>query len=212
MLRAELLRARGRGVNEAASRPVGAAPREAWRDLETRLRPFVARRVRAEDIDDVVQDVFVRMQRGLEGLRDEDRFGPWVYSIARNAIVDHRRRAARHPGVAAEPPEEADSGQDAEDEGGAERELARYVAAFVATLPSPYREALTLTELEGLTQREAAELLGVSLSGMKSRVQRGRRELKRALEGCCHIALDARGRVLAYEPRADGRSPERCCE
>lgn len=197
---------------ESASRPVDAAARDGWRELEARLRPFVARRVRPEDVDDVVQDVFVRMQRGLDGLRDEERFGPWVYRIARSAIVDHRRRAARHPSSPEGPPEEADAGQDFEDEGAAERELARYVTAFVAMLPSPYREALTLTELEGLTQKEAAELLGVSLSGMKSRVQRGRRELKKALEGCCHIALDARGRVLACEPRADGRLPDRCCQ
>ncbi|MFO0634577.1 MAG: TauD/TfdA family dioxygenase [Nannocystaceae bacterium] len=74
-------------------------------------------------------------------------------------------------------------------------------------LPSPYREALTLTELEGLTQREAAQMLGVSLSGMKSRVQRGRVQLRRALEGCCDIAVDARGRVIAYTPRSDGRLP-----
>jgi RNA polymerase sigma-70 factor (ECF subfamily) len=54
-------------------------------------------------------------------------------------------------------------------------------------------------------------MAGVSLSGMKSRVQRGREQLRRALEDCCHFALDVRGRVVACEPRPDGKLPEGCC-
>ena len=96
-------------------------------------------------------------------------------------------------------------------ESGAERELASYIALFVAMLPAPYREALSLTELDGLTQRAAAERLGVSLSGMKSRVQRGRVMLREALEGCCHIALDARGRVMDCELRGQCQPPKWCC-
>lgn len=207
MLRPSLLRARGLRV-------IAPAARGAWRDLEAKLRPFVARRVRApSDVDDVVQDVFLRMQRGLGGLRDEERFGPWVYQVARSAIVDHLRAAARHrvaedegASSAAEPTEE-----DAACEGAMEQQLATVVAPFVAMLPSPYREALTLVELQGLTQKQAAELAGVSLSGMKSRVQRGRAMLRKALEDCCHIALDARGRVLSWTPRRDGRLPQTCC-
>ena len=78
--------------------------------------------------------------------------------------------------------------------------------------PTPYREALKpLTELEGVTQRTAAEMMGVSLSGMKSRVQRGRERLRGLLEDCCEIALDARGRVIGCEPRANGKQPVACC-
>ncbi len=178
------------------------AARGAWRELEAKLRPFVARRVRSDvDVDDVVQDVFLRMQRGLEGLRDEQRFGPWVYQVARSAVVDHQRVAAKHrvaDGHADR--EEAEDPRDVDDRA-LEEELAGYLAPFVAMLASPYREALTLVELEGLTQKQAAEMLGISLSGMKSRVQRGRVLLRKALEDCCHIALDARGRVLSCEPR-----------
>ena len=183
----------------------------AWRQLETRLRPFIARRVRAEaDVDDVVQDVFLRMLRGLSGLRDDERFGPWVYPVARSAIADHLRSSARHPLTTGESPEEQAPEPDHDD--AVAQELARYITPFVAMLPSPYREALTLTELQGLTQKEAAEMLGISLSGMKSRVQRGRQKLRAALEDCCHIALDARRHVVACEPRPDGKLPDGCCE
>jgi len=197
------------------------AARMAWRNLEAKLRPFIARRVRAGvDVDDVLQDVFVRMQRSLPALREAERFGPWVYKVARSAIVDHRRRAAKHQvagaDAGAELAHELDAGAELaheleEDDGAVERELAAYVAPFVATLPSPYREAVTLTELEGLTQKQAAAMLGISLPGMKSRVQRGRRQLREALEDCCSIALDARGRVMSCEPRVDGRAPDWCC-
>lgn len=195
---------------------IDAAARGAWRDLETKLRPFIARRVRTPaDVDDVVQDVFLRMQRGLSALHDEQRFGPWVYQVARSAIVDHLRRAAKHRVVV-----EADADADANEEPAAdadddarsvERELASYISPFVEMLPSPYREALTLTELDGLTQTQAAATIGVSVSGMKSRVQRGRQHLRRALEDCCDIALDTRRRVVSCEPRADGNLRHGCC-
>ena len=184
----------------------------AWRELEAKLRPFVAKRIRiAADVDDVLQDVFVRIQRGLPSLRDDQRFGPWVYQVARSAVIDHARSAARAVAAAGEPDAELPANDDADDPGTIEQEVAAYAALFVAMLPSPYREALTLTELEGLTQKEAAEMLGISVSGMKSRVQRGRAKLREALEACCHIALDARQRVIACEPRPDGRLPDGCC-
>lgn len=191
---------------------INPAARGAWRDLEAKLRPFIARRVSADaDVDDVVQDVFLRMQRGLAGLHDERRFGPWVYQVARSAIVDHLRSAAKHPVIDARVAEET-AMELMDDDDLTERAVASYIAPFVAMLPSPYREALTLTELEGLTQKRAAEILGISLSGMKSRVQRGRQQLRNALEDCCHIALDVRRHVISCEPRPDGKLPDGCCE
>ncbi len=181
---------------------ISAESRGAWRELQERLRPFVARRVRAPaDADDVLQEVFVRLQRGLSGLRDDERFGPWVYRIAKNAIVDHERSRVRREARETEIQDDVlGPAKDPTDR--LETELAECVALFVAELPSPYREAVTLTELQGMTQKEAAELLGISLSGMKSRVQRGREKIRQMFEACCEISLDCRGRVVGCEPRA----------
>lgn len=189
---------------------IAADARCAHGELSAKLRPFVARRVSPGDVDDVLQEVFLRLQRGLAGLGDEQRFGPWVYRVARSAIADHHRARARHPLVAGEieVPDEACDDEASPVEG----QLASHMAPFVAMLPSPYREALTLTELEGLTQQQAADLAQVSLSGMKSRVQRGRERLRAMLVACCEIALDARGRVIACEPRPGGPRPPCCCE
>jgi RNA polymerase sigma-70 factor (ECF subfamily) len=187
---------------------ISTGAREAWGELEARLRPFVARRVAsAADVDDVLQNVFLRIQRGIGALRDDERFGPWVYRVARSAIVDHQRAQARRPVVPLEV-EPLAGEDDAADR--LEHDLAECVALFVARLPSPYREAVTLTELEGLAQKDAAEMLGISGSGMKSRVQRGRQKIREMFEQCCEVAVDCRGRVIDCTPRALDEVPEDC--
>nr|HEX4316013.1 sigma-70 family RNA polymerase sigma factor [Kofleriaceae bacterium] len=176
-----------------------------WNIVAMRLRPFVARRVDANDVDDIIQDVLVRVHRGLPELRDEDRFTSWLFQIARNSVAEHLRARGRHP-VPDELVEDerpcADDGDDRE----ASRTLSRCVAMFVAQLPSPYREAVTLVELEGLTAREAAAMARISVSGMKSRVQRGRAHLRQMFDACCEVALDARGKVTDFVPRAQACS------
>lgn len=111
---------------------IDAAARGAWSELDSKLRPFIARRVRSEvDVDDVVQEVFLRMQRGLGGLRDEERFGPWVYRVARSAIGDHQRAAAKHRVVEDGCDRESSVEVDEDDRAG-EQALASVVALFVA--------------------------------------------------------------------------------
>lgn len=96
-----------------------------------------------------------------------------------------------------------------EDEGTAVRELAACMTPMLQRLPPAYREAIRLTELEGLNQAEAARRSGVSVSGMKSRVQRGRRQLRAVLEDCCRIELDRRGGVVTFD-RRDSEAGDSC--
>lgn len=189
-------------MSELKSDDVLCAPPTPWQAVTAQLRPFLARRVDAAEVDDVMQDVFLRVQRGLPGLRDEERFTAWLFQIARTSIAEHLRVRARHPltdvalsECSAEVPEENRE---------AVRSLACCVSLFVARLPTRYREAVTLVELEGLTVREAASAVGISASGMKSRVQRGRLQLRQMFEECCEIALDVRGKVIDYTPRPRG--------
>jgi RNA polymerase sigma-70 factor (ECF subfamily) len=175
--------------------------RSAYHEFHGRLRPFIAKRVPPADVDDVVQEVFLRVQRSLSDLEDDQSFAPWLYQVTRNAIADNHRQQRRQPALL---PDDALEREDCADESGPsplEVELAAYIVPFVSRLPSPYREALTLTELQGLTQQAAADVLGISLSGMKSRVQRGRAKLRELLDECCRIACDARGRVIECVPR-----------
>ena len=175
--------------------------RRAQLELEQRLRPFVSRRVPPSELDDVMQEVFLRIQRSLASLRDDERFIPWLYAVARSAIVESHRQRGRQPLLAPSETLDIEAQADGTEPTALEQELAGYLLALIAQLPSPYREALTLTELEGLTQKAAADALGITLSGMKSRVQRGRERLRELFEACCRIGVDARGRVIDCEPR-----------
>ncbi len=88
-----------------------------------------------------------------------------------------------------------------EDSGQLHTELAGCLRPMIERLSGEYRQAVVLVDLEGLTHQEAAAQLGLSLSGMKSRVQRGRRQLKEMLEACCTIELDRRRGVVDYDLR-----------
>lgn len=175
------------------------APAVPWTDVAERLRPFVAHRVPSSEIDDVVQDVLVRMHRGLPDLRDDDRFSAWMFQVARNAIVDAGRKRIHAPQTGSDLDEIPEPTSDGDRE--AATALAGCVSLFVAQLPSPYREAITLVELEGKTAKEAAEMVGITVSGMKSRVQRGRAQLRELFERCCEIAVDVRGKPTDFTPR-----------
>ena len=186
-----------------------AHAQEMWQDIHAGLRAFIAKRVAGEDeTDDVVQDVWLKMQRGLDGLKDQNRLISWIYQIARHAIIDHYRvpdrRREMPAGLAAdlEVYQSSTSIQTAsEDSGQLRTELAGCLRPMIEQLSEDYRQAVILVDLEGLTQQAAAVQLGLSLSGMKSRVQRGRRQLKRMLEACCTIELDRRRGVTAYDVR-----------
>jgi RNA polymerase sigma-70 factor (ECF subfamily) len=83
-----------------------------------------------------------------------------------------------------------------------------WLPELIDDLPATYRDAVRLHEIEGLSQQAVADRLGLSLSGAKSRVQRGRERLRAELERCCSFELDRRGNVLDYERRAAGA----CCD
>jgi RNA polymerase sigma-70 factor, ECF subfamily len=181
-------------------RPVVDAD-ELWRELHGRVRSFVRARISdPEAADDVAQEVLLRLHRSMDTLRAEDRLDAFAYRIARNAIIDHYRARATTRETPAAPDElvervDADGDSEQEPEAGAREELARCLAPLIRRLPEPYREALTLTDLGKLSQVEAAQVVGLSVPGMKARVQRARAQVHELLTGCCAVALDSRRQI-----------------
>jgi RNA polymerase sigma-70 factor (ECF subfamily) len=178
-----------------------------WDHVHKGLRTFILKRVNSEaEADDLLQEVFLRVHRQLGQLKHPDRLVSWIFQIARHAIIDHYRSVARHPettiGLAGDLEEKiatSESGRTMSDD--ARMELAGCLRPMVEKLPEKYREAVRLVELEGLTNQEAASRLGISVAGMKSRVQRGRHQLKHMLDDCCLIQLDSRRGIAEYELR-----------
>ena len=189
----------------------------AWAELHASIRGFVRRRVRqAADVDDIVQQVFLRVHQSLPTLRDADKLHAWIYQTTRRTIVDHYRAPAQRrevpvgaAGDVVPESEQMDTTPD-EHEASALQELATCLKPLIGKLGGADQEALRLIEFDGLTQIEAARRLGLSVSGMKSRVQRARAHLRSALDDCCRVALDRRGSVVAYEGRDTQRGSCGC--
>jgi RNA polymerase sigma-70 factor, ECF subfamily len=170
-----------------------------WADFTAQLRGFIASRVQTEaDVDDILQEAFIKIHRGLDRLEDPAKLRAWVYQITRNVIVDHYRKSDQAVEITSELPD-VFAWEDADEE--VEAEVAAWLRPMMDELPEKYREALQLTDIQGLSQKELAARLNISLSGAKSRVQRAREKLKDVLLECCHVEVDRRGKVVDWESR-----------
>ncbi|NNE44066.1 MAG: RNA polymerase sigma factor SigZ [Gemmatimonadetes bacterium] len=178
---------------------------QIWHDYHTRLRAFIAGRVGEDSADDLLQDVFIKTHAHRASLRDETKLESWLFRVARNAVTDHYR-AARP----SDPLPEWLAAPESDPASEAQRELAACLGPMIDRLPEKYRGAVRLAELEGLTQAEVARREGLSLSGAKSRVQRGRERLRGLLLDCCEVQLSRSGGVMGYTPRERCGSGEPC--
>lgn len=172
-----------------------------WKTYHKRLHSFILSRIKDEsNVEDLLQDVFVRTQDRIHTLRDDQKIEPWLYRIARNVIIDHYRSRSR-------PKTQQDLWPTSEihETDKARKEIAECIRPMIERLPEPYRQAVILSEIDGLTQKEVAGRQGLSLSGAKSRVQRGRAMLKNMLLSCCRLEFDHNGCLIDYEQRGKRR-------
>lgn len=168
-----------------------------WQEYGPALKYFICRRVSDEGlVEDIFQDVMVKVQSRLDDLRDPTRLKSWIYQICRYTIIDHYRRRK----ITAESPDNLVTATEME-EAQFRRALDFCIQEMVEKLPFKYRQAVMLTTYEGLTQKEMGEHLGLSVSGAKSRVQRAREKLKTELLDCCQIELDRFGKIIDYTPK-----------
>jgi RNA polymerase sigma-70 factor, ECF subfamily len=164
----------------------------AWQAYRTSLYHFVRTHVtEPADAEDIVQDVLVKAYTALATLKDDTKLRPWLYQIARNAIIDfyrqHKPLAALSDALPALPATVDDPN---------EAEFVQCLTPLIDQLPPAYRQAIILVELQGLTQQAMANTQGLSLSGAKSRVQRGRKLLKALFLQYCQVELDRRGGII----------------
>jgi RNA polymerase sigma-70 factor (ECF subfamily) len=173
-----------------------------WEAFRTSLRQFILSRVSNEqDAMDILQEVFIKIHFHLPSLKDEDKLHSWVYQITRNTIIDFYRSRGKNKNQFLTPELENklfnETDRIAEDEN-KNTIVSSWLKDMIEQLPDKYKQALLLTEFEEITQKELAERLGISISGSKSRVQRARERLKKAILECCHLEFDYSGNVLDY--------------
>jgi len=166
-----------------------------------RLQRFVAGRVHDRVVaEDIVQDVFVTLAEA--GVDDIDNTSAWLYAVARNAVIDHYRSASRRREVPTDVARLPEVPTDSDEDHAIWDEIVACLEPFLDGLTPKHREALSLTDLGSMTQAEAAAAVGISAAGMKSRVQRARREVLHDLKECCTITLDGRGRPIEWAARS----------
>jgi RNA polymerase sigma-70 factor, ECF subfamily len=167
---------------------------DLWKNFESKLRSFIYSKVPDKTIaEDILQEVFIKIHLKIDTLRDESKLKPWLYQITRNMIADYYRRnkSLIHPARSTDEQAEEETDNKVMDE------AMRDMIGMMNDLPGEYCEALCLTELEGLSQKEYAERIGIPYSSAKSRVQRSRKLLKDMLLKCCHYEFDKYGTVLS---------------
>ncbi|WP_422449113.1 RNA polymerase sigma factor SigZ [Thermoanaerobacterium sp. DL9XJH110] len=167
-----------------------------WKELSSDLKTFICKKVGNEqDAEDILQDVFLKILTNMDRIKDNDRIYAWVYRITRNTINDYYRRRR----IKAEISDLPEEGVTSNDEDEIINELVLCLKNMIESLPDKYKQAIMLTELGGLTQKELAQKLGMSISGAKSRVQRGRIMLKEKFFECCKFQFDGYGNIIEYQ-------------
>ena len=170
---------------------------QIWKEYHTVLHRFIQSRVGdMAATDDILQEVFIKIYSRIDTLKENSKIQSWIYQITRNAIIDYFRARKKTEELSEDFPA---PGIDETEK--ARQEIATCLLPMIQNLPEIYRQALMLSEIELLTQKQFAEKQGISLSGAKSRVQRGRTMLKDMLLECCHFEHDHKGKVIDYEEK-----------
>lgn len=159
-----------------------------WQEYRTRLVRFVRSKVHNDvAAEDIVHDALVKAWAKRSTLRDESMLLPWLFQITMNAVRDHHR-VRHHDVVSVEEPEDTPTPQDLHN-------LASCLSSMIDDLDEPYRTAIRRSEIDGIPMRAIAEELKISVSGVKSRVQRGRAKLRDQVLACCKLEVNERGEI-----------------
>jgi RNA polymerase sigma-70 factor (ECF subfamily) len=162
------------------------------------------------EAEDLTQETLLRAHGKISSVRDPDRLVAWLYRIATNVAYDRFRQASYRNRPLSLDADEASSQPVAPlpvdtgprlDKVMEQREMSACVREYIAELPDTYRAVILLHDVQGLTNPEIAEMLGVSLATVKIRLHRARNKLREALGEGCSFSNDERG-VEVCEPKS----------
>jgi RNA polymerase sigma-70 factor, ECF subfamily len=177
-----------------------------WRACSDQLKVYIVKRMpEASLADDILQEVFIKIHENIHSIKDDTKICIWVYQIAKNTINDYyRKQKIQLSDIEVIPEEELNAIDDVESQTAENQieQIASGLQKMINSLPEKYAQALKMVELQGLSQTQLAKELNISVSGAKSRVQRGRQMLKDALMNCCHYEFDKYGTIISYHPKS----------
>lgn len=179
---------------------------QIWNNYGNLLRHFLLSRVdNSEDAEDLLQEILIKTHSNMDSLKDPKKFKSWLFQIARNTLIDYYRK---HSKKILEQPlsrfsELTENSTEAQEH--LRSELSQCIKPFLENLPKKYADVVEAIDLNGVSQKEVAEELGLSYSTTKSLVQRGRQKLAELFQECCTYEVDARGQIMDYKPKNE------CC-
>ena len=174
---------------------------EIWLKFSHPVKDFIRNQTHKADVtDDILQEVFIKIHQNLHLLRDEGRVAGWVFQIARNTVLNYFRTQKKNLENQKFHQRETE-GESYFKENDLNEMVGNWLEEFKKDLAPKYQEALQLVDIEGITQVELANRLGISVSGAKSRVQRGREQLKQKLVDCCPVKTDQYGNILEIQSK-----------
>lgn len=188
--------------------------RKIYDDYRPRILRYLTRLVGEGEAEDLTQEVFVKIDRGLKAFRGESRISTWIYRIATHVALDKLRGpyARQRQGKPASTPPIEEVGEEIwtdEEKAPAEQKVIREemngcIREIIDTLPANYRSVIVLSEMEGLKDAEIAEVLGIKLQTAKMRLHRGRAMLKKELSTACIFYRDERNELACDRKGVDG--------
>lgn len=168
-----------------------------WNQYRAQIEAFLHSKIsNSDEIDDLLQEIFIKIYKNLSSLKSERSVKAWLFQIANHAIIDFYRKRSKIKTISTEDLWFEQRNHQLQ------QELSQCVEPFINALPKETADLLTEIELNGRTQKEYANALGVSYSTIKSRVQKGRKLLKSLFEECCHFSLDKNGSVIDFDQKS----------
>jgi RNA polymerase sigma-70 factor (ECF subfamily) len=193
---------------------------DEFQEIHDAFRPrilrYLSRLVGDSEAEDLTQEVFTKVHHALPGFRGESKISTWIYRIATNSALDRLRTATSRCAAGILPGETVEEGEvnpwtgespPSIESQVASRAMSECIREFIFRLPDNYRTVLVLGDLEGLQDREIAEILGVSLQATKIRLHRARERLRRELETGCDLSWHDGDGAPPCSPKLPAKAP-----
>jgi RNA polymerase sigma-70 factor, ECF subfamily len=182
---------------------------DIWSSMNSKLNGFISKYVKNnDDVRDIIQDTFIKVKLNINSLSNPAKVENWIFQIARNTMNDHFRNKKKLIEKQDESIKDTDS-EDSEEEAMIKNQtlnFSDYTGFVVSQLPDKYRKAVIMADIEGRKMSDIAKEFNISISGAKSRVQRGRKMIKEIILQCCEVTSDNYGNIVEYKPRSCKKS------
>jgi len=161
---------------------------------------YVKKRInKVEDAEDITQEVFMKLSKSSNGKIKNIK--NWVYATAKNTIIDFYRKKK----ILTNEVEDEKLGVYFEEETDNEIELSNCIRFYINKLPYEYKEIMILSEIKEIPQKEIAEKLNVNYTTLRSKIQRGRKKLKKLFTDCCTVIQGGKGSIIDIDQKRN------CC-